>query len=161
MIQLGHKHATIFFNQKIIKHSFLEINEILQWTQVAIFSKLISSLKLNHLIQTINNHVNKNQKNKIYREKREWCNFLNYVYNAYLRKWHKHININININIYIVRTRGKVIIGMALRAIITKDQRNYRSTKHHPGMLHQDGNWLMTSVVIDLFCFTLFFHQIL
>ena len=30
MIQLNHKHAIIFFNQKIIKHSFLEINEILQ-----------------------------------------------------------------------------------------------------------------------------------
>ena len=39
---------------------------------------------------------------------------------------------------------------MALRAIITKDQRNYRSTKHHPGMLHQDGNCLMTSVGLKI-----------
>ena len=25
------------------------------------------------------------------RAPREWCNFLNYVYNAYLRRWHKNI----------------------------------------------------------------------
>ena len=50
----------------------------------------------------------------------EWHNFLNYVhvYNAYLRKWHKHIYIYIYINIH--RTRGKPIIGMALWAIIIK-----------------------------------------
>ena len=30
VLQLAHKRATTFFNQKIIKHSFLEINEILQ-----------------------------------------------------------------------------------------------------------------------------------
>ena len=30
VIQLAHKRAIIFFNQKIIKHSFLEINVILQ-----------------------------------------------------------------------------------------------------------------------------------
>ena len=30
VIQLAHKRAIILFNQKIIKHSFLEIKEILQ-----------------------------------------------------------------------------------------------------------------------------------
>ena len=68
VIQLAHKHATISFSQKIIKHSFLEITEILQRkintssnfleTYIHTVTKLIPSLKLNHLIQTINNHVN-------------------------------------------------------------------------------------------------------
>ena len=31
-----------------------------------------------------------------------------------------------------------------------KDQRNYRTTKHHPGKLHQDGKRLMTSVGLHI-----------
>ena len=41
----------------------------------------------------------------------EWCNFLNYVYNAYAHKWHKHIYISID------STPWKSIIEMALWAI--------------------------------------------
>ena len=73
-------------------------------TYIHTATKLIPVLKLNHLIQTINNHVN----NKT-----------------------------------------------------TKDQRNYRTKKHHPGMLHQDGKWLTSIVGLQIIEWQVGRHRIL